>query len=76
MNMNSKPNGEMITEEMENTTPCNPSDAQMMGDSLAMVYSPKQYWMEMFPEEDALSFGTLFKQLYKPLEVVGEDRRK
>ena len=54
-------------------TSCIPDDAQIMGDSLAMVYSPKQYFADIYTEEEALGKGTLFKKLYKPLEAVGGD---
>ena len=36
--------------------------------SLAMVYSPYQTWKMIYSPEDALSHGTLFEELYKPLE--------
>jgi len=35
---------------------------------LAMVYSPYQCWRMLYSEMDALSHGTLFEELYKPLE--------
>lgn len=35
---------------------------------LAMVYSPYQCWRMLYSEEDALAHGTLFEELYKPLE--------
>lgn len=36
--------------------------------SLAMVYSPEQSWRMLYSVEDALKHGTLFEELYKPLE--------
>ena len=36
--------------------------------ALAMVYSPAQPWRMIYTPEDALSHGTLFEELYKPLE--------
>ena len=36
--------------------------------SLAMVYSPCQMWRMLYSTEDALAHGTLFEELYKPLE--------
>lgn len=36
---------------------------------LASVYSPIQKWQMLYPIEKALSHGTLFEELYKPLEV-------
>lgn len=35
---------------------------------LSMVYSPYQCWRKLYSETDALSRGTLFEELYKPLE--------
>lgn len=35
---------------------------------LAMVYSPNQCWRRLYSPEEALSHGTLFEELYKPLE--------
>ena len=35
---------------------------------LAMVYSPYQCWRRLYDEEAALAHGTLFEELYKPLE--------
>ena len=35
---------------------------------LGMVYSPYQCWRMLYSVEDALNHGTLFEELYKPLE--------
>ena len=35
---------------------------------LAMVYSPLQCWRMLYSPEEALMKGTLFEELYKPLE--------
>ena len=35
---------------------------------LAMVYSPMQCWRMLYAHDDALMRGTLFEELYKPLE--------
>ena len=37
---------------------------------LAMVYSPMQCWRRLYTPADALMHGTLFEELYKPLEEV------
>ena len=37
---------------------------------LAMVYSPMQCWRRLYTPADALARGTLFEELYKPLEEV------
>jgi len=54
--------------------PCDP-DATAPGmdaePSLAMVYSPYQGWGDLFPVEECLARGTLFRGLYKPFEGEG-----
>ena len=35
---------------------------------LAMVYSPFQCWRMLYSADEALRRGTLFEELYKPLE--------
>ena len=37
---------------------------------LAMVYSPFQCWRLLYSPDAALKNGTLFEELYKPLEEV------
>ena len=39
-------------------------------ESLAMVYSPRQYWRDAYTPAEALDRGTLFKELDKPLTGV------
>ena len=39
-------------------------------ESLAMVYSPRQYWRDAYTPAEALSRGTLFAELDKPLTGV------
>ncbi len=41
------------------------------GQSLAMVYSPKQYWKAIYSPEEALDRGTLFTELDMPLMIGG-----
>lgn len=41
---------------------------------LAMVYSPIQGFCELYEPSDALTHGTLFEKLYKPLEKGGRCR--
>ena len=36
-------------------------------ESLAMVYSPRQYWRDAYTPAEALDRGTLFAELDKPL---------
>ena len=40
------------------------------GAQLAMVYAPMQSFRKLYSEADALRHGTLFEELYKPLEEV------
>lgn len=42
-----------------------------LGAPLAAVYSPIHVWRELYDEHHALSCGTLFAELDKPLEVRG-----
>ena len=35
---------------------------------LAMVYSPMQCWRMLIEPDKALGMGTIFEELYKPLE--------
>ena len=39
-------------------------------ESLAMVYSPRQYWRDAYTPAEALDRGTLFAELDKPLTGV------
>jgi hypothetical protein len=45
------------------------------GKSLAMVYSPKQYWRKLYTPEDALMHGTLFTELNLPFFGEGGECR-
>ncbi len=38
--------------------------------ALAMVYSPRQYWRDVYSPVEALDRGTLFGELDKPLTGV------
>lgn len=40
---------------------------------LAYAYVPIQRWQMLYPAEKALSRGTLFEQLDKPMEVYGNE---
>ena len=41
--------------------------------SLAYVYAPNQMFRMLYSANDALSHGTLFEELYKPMEVYGNE---
>lgn len=69
------------------TPRCNPDTAEGAGcrgnacsgdgwlDSMepAYVYAPSQKFCMLFSDDDALWHGTLFEQLYKPMEVYGRE---
>lgn len=40
---------------------------------LAYVYAPSQKFRMMYSPEEALAHGTLFEELYKPMEVYGRE---
>lgn len=40
---------------------------------LAMVYAPMQCWRMIYSPSEALRHGTLFEELYKPLEGHGHE---
>ncbi len=53
---------------------CNANEAMSLGDKpLAYAYVPIQSFRMMYPVSDALSHGTLFEELYKPMEVYGNE---
>lgn len=48
---------------------------KLNGCALAMVYSPQQTFKELYDPMEALSRGTLYHELNKPLEVGGRCAR-
>ncbi len=40
---------------------------------LAYVYAPNQFFRMLYSANDALAHGTLFEELYKPMEVYGRE---
>lgn len=40
---------------------------------LAYVYAPSQQFRLLYSAKDALKHGTLFEELYKPMEVYGRE---
>ena len=40
---------------------------------LAYLYAPNQKFRMLYSAQDALSHGTLFEELYKPMEVYGRE---
>ena len=47
--------------------------ATLHGKPLAYAYVPIQRWRMLYSTEQALSHGTLFEELYKPMEVYGNE---
>ena len=41
---------------------------------LAYVYAPDQFFRMLYSADDALKHGTLFEELYKPMEVYGREQ--
>ena len=69
-----------IMERNENGTPtpredaCRESEEATLYDKpLAYAYVPIQRWRMLYPVDTALSHGTLFEELYKPMEVYGNE---
>ena len=46
------------------------------GMPLAYVYAPNQKFCMLYSARDALAHGTLFEELYKPMEVYGREHGK
>ena len=65
--MDKDQNGMPIYPEQEGCT-AHPSFCE--GVQLAMVYAPAQPFRKLYSAPDALKHGTLFEELYKPLEEV------
>ena len=40
---------------------------------IAYLYSPNQHFQMLYSAPEALRHGTLFEELYKPMEVYGRE---
>ncbi len=58
--------------DQENGCPCG-GDTPIDSLPLAYVYAPSQKFCMLYGADDALAHGTLFEQLYKPMEVYGRE---
>lgn len=67
MKMDKNQNGMPILPDMGG---CESAPMLCDGVQLAMVYAPMQSFRKLYSEADALRHGTLFEELYKPLEEV------
>ena len=57
-------------------TVCDPSSDPLDSLPLGYSYTPIQRWRMMYRPEEALSRGTLFEELYKPVEVYGRESKR
>ena len=55
------------------TSPARGTEGCSEGLQLAMVYSPYQSWRKLLNPDEALKHGTLFEELYKPLQEVCDE---
>ncbi len=49
------------------------ASAKLQDAPLAYVYSPDQKFRLLYSAPEALKHGTLFEELYKPMEVYGNE---
>ncbi len=63
-----RPNGGNNTDHS-----CGNSGNCLDGMPLAYVYAPNQTFRMLYSANDALKHGTLFEELYKPMEVYGRE---
>ncbi len=49
------------------------ASAKLVGAPLAYVYSPDQQFRLLYSAPEALKHGTLFEELYKPMEVYSNE---
>ena len=54
---------------------CTRADDALDSLPLGYSYTPMQRWRLMYRPEEALSRGTLFEELYKPMEVYGREQK-
>ena len=70
--MDRKESAAAVASILESALPnCNANDTQAACQnmpSLAMVYSPVQEWRNIYEPEEALRHGSLFSELYFPLD--------
>ena len=49
------------------------ASGRLVGAPLAYVYAPTQAFRLLYSAPEALKHGTLFEELYKPMEVYGRE---
>ena len=52
---------------------CSEANKKLIGAPLAYVYAPNQSFRMLYSAKEALAHGTLFEELYKPMEVYGNE---
>lgn len=57
----------------ENNHTCGGDGSCLDQAPLAYVYAPNQVFRLLYSANDALKHGTLFEELYKPMEVYGRE---
>lgn len=60
-------------EQSPRKRPCGEGASELDSMPLAYVYAPNQRFCMLYSASDALDRGTLFEQLYKPMEVYGRE---
>ena len=55
------------------TSPCDPQNDPLDSLPLGYSYTPIQRWRMLYRPAEGLSRGTLFEELYKPMEVYGRE---
>ena len=69
--MEKNENGYPVTDRNLEDTRC--GDATLGDKPLGYAYVPIQRWRMLYTPEDALKSGTLFEELYLPMEVYGRE---
>ena len=52
---------------------CGSDNLCMQDLRLGYAYVPIQRWQRLYSTDDALGHGTMFEELYKPMEVYGNE---
>ena len=65
--------GNVLTQKQGGGDCVTDEDATLHGLPLAYAYVPVQRWRMLYSPEEALNKGTLFEELYKPMEVYGNE---
>lgn len=70
---NSSAEGEKATSNGQMHSGCGGRGDCLDSMPLAYVYAPDQQFRLLYSAKDALNHGTLFEELYKPMEVYGHE---